>query len=98
PATATTHPVATPSVVETIPVLTPQAAPSVHISPLERKPSVTSQPISAPQAAPNLVLPPMPAHTTEPGAALAPHTPESHHPASQQELSKPPLIAPTPAQ
>lgn len=93
PISVTVHPVAPPVWVETLPVVTPQAAPSVELTPLERKPQVSSQPISAPQAAPHIDLPPLPVHP-QPAHVL----PDAHQPGSADTSKTATPDAGTPAQ
>ena len=82
-----TQPVATPSVVESVPVFTPQAAPAVQLTPLEQKsakpeaPAAASQPVAVPQAAPALVLPPLHPATDPHPPATATQPPAAHPPA-----------------
>ena len=81
-----------PVVVETTPVLTPQAAPSQHLEPLQPKteiPAVSSQPVREPGSTPMVHLPPLPqthAPITAPGSdahqPVTPQTPQIATPAA----------------
>jgi hypothetical protein len=99
-AEVTTRPVATPAFVEALPVSTPQAAPSVHLTPLERKPQVATQPVAIPQATPSVELPPLPP-VLHPEVTGTPHMrplTDTHQPTHPVLPTAPTQIAPSPAQ